>query len=141
MPSKHLRKVRGHAAPCDHAFDVVDLAQEIAIAVYCGRHYFRPERGKLTAWLGRVTVRTAWAVRKSAHTSRRRGSRVTRCCDEMPELPDTADRLQYTGDCWTVVTRVLELKEVRVLVMRFAEDLDLKQIGARLGATRPVPGG
>lgn len=125
------RRLQEYAVPYDRAFDAADLAQEIALAVYLGRHYFRPERGKLTAWLGRMAVRTAWAVHKSAHARRRRGSAV--CCDEMPELADTAFRSHDAGDCWDVVARLLTPREVRALVMRFAEDQDLRGVGERLG--------
>jgi DNA-directed RNA polymerase specialized sigma24 family protein len=45
------------AAPNDHAFDVDDLAQEISVAVLRGRHYYRPERGRLTTWLARMALR------------------------------------------------------------------------------------
>ena len=43
--------------PNDHAFDVDDLAQEISVAVLRGRHYYRPERGRLTTWLARMAIR------------------------------------------------------------------------------------
>jgi DNA-directed RNA polymerase specialized sigma24 family protein len=125
------RRLRSRTAPYDRAFDTEDLAQEIASAVFRGRHYFRPERGRLTHWLGRMAVRTAWAVNKSARAHRRdcpaeSGERLNALSDA------SAARPPVTGDCWPVVARLVTPVELRALVLRFVEELDHKEIGARL---------
>lgn len=63
--------------------------QEIAAAVYRGRHYFDPARGRPMAWLGRMAVHTAFAVRESAGAAKRLRpeppNRPTEVIDQPPQ--------------------------------------------------------
>jgi RNA polymerase sigma factor (sigma-70 family) len=120
------------AAPTDHAFDADDLAQESAIAIHRGRHYFRPERGRLAPWLAKMVSRTAYAVRKSA-TATRRGRCETNADERLARLPDPTAAEPVVSDFWAVIARYVTPTELRALVLRFEHELELKAIGARLG--------
>jgi RNA polymerase sigma factor (sigma-70 family) len=124
------------AAPGDAAFGIEDLVQEIAAAVYRGRKYFDPERGRLTNWLARMASRTAIAIGRSRAAKRVRSVRATVPEDEtvLAERPDPrAGEPDYAGDFWQLLAGMLTTTEVRALVLRFVEGLDLNGVGARLG--------
>jgi DNA-directed RNA polymerase specialized sigma24 family protein len=123
------------AAPNDPAFGVDDLAQEIAAAVYKGRGYFDPARGRLTNWLARMASRTAIAIGRSRAAKRVRSVRATVPEDEkvLSERADpSAGEPNYMGDFWQLLAGMLTPTEVRALVLRFVEGLDLNGVGARL---------
>lgn len=122
-----------YAAPADRAFGADDLAQEIAAAVYRGRHYFRPDRGRLTAWLARMASRTAGMVRKSTTAAKRFRFGAGR--EPLSDRPaPAADELRDAGAFWQLVAGLLGPLELEVLALRFAAGADLKEIGDHLFA-------
>ena len=105
-----------------------DAAQEVWVAALRSRP---AHSGNLRGWLAQVTRN---AVRRARRTERRRSDREERVA-RSEELPSTLSVVEHFSTQQAVASAVLALDEPyrETVLMRYYQDLSLREIGLRMG--------
>lgn len=117
------RPVPGH--------ETEDLVQDALAAAYAAIGSYDPSR-PFAAWL------TTIALRVAATHRRRRREEPAECIERMDPAPEPADafaRRQERCNLWTAVEEALPARQFEALRMRYAQELSVRDIAARMRIT------